>query len=145
MGLTGGAGAGGSNPGMMSGAGAGGASAGGGVGTAGTAKDFNSLISGRGSGGGDPGAGTAGAAGNRLGGTPRGLGDGERTTTNQAAPAETKEKPPRYEFVVLFFWSEDVPSDKLMGFAAPDPTASSQQSSGGAGGGAGLPGKGAGK
>jgi type IV pilus assembly protein PilM len=145
MGLTGGAGAGGgSSPGMMANA-PGGAGAGGGVGSAGTAKDFNSLISGRGSGGGELGAGAAGAAGNRLGGTPRGLGDGERTTTNQAAPAETKEKPPRYEFVVLFFWSEDVPSDKLMGFNAPDPTASSQQSSGGASGGAGLPGKGAGK
>jgi type IV pilus assembly protein PilM len=155
----GGAGAGAGSPNMMGGmtggmtgvAGGGGSttppagSSGGGIGSAGTAKDFSSLISGRSSSGGpEVGTGTTGTAGTRLAG-PRGLqGEGDRTTTTQPAAAATKEKPPRYEFVVLFFWNEDTPSDKLMSFNPPDPSVSSQQGSGG-GGGAGLPGKGAGK
>ena len=119
----------------------GGAGGGAGGGTAGTAKDFSSLLTSRGGGGGGEMGMSGGAGGVKgpLTGGPRGpMLDNERSTTTPAAtPAatpETKEKPPRYEFVVLFFWNEDLPSDKLMNFTAPDPNAVSSQSTTPAGG-----------
>jgi type IV pilus assembly protein PilM len=138
-GMSGGGGAGasgGMGPGMMM-AGGTGTSGGGantsaapqgaGVAAGGFAKDFNSLISplgsgGPGGGGPDPGAGGT----NKLPlTTPRpAAGDTERTTAKPQAA--NKEKPDRYEFVVLMFWSEDTPSDELMSFTKPEPGAGAQ-------------------
>jgi hypothetical protein len=79
----------------------------------------------------------------RVGGAP--AVDVEKTTGASANTPAPKDKPERHEFVVLLFWNEDVPSDKLMSFVTPDPTASTGAGGAGAGGGTGLPGKGAGK
>jgi type IV pilus assembly protein PilM len=122
------------------------APAGAGVGSGGFSKDFNSLIVGRGGSGADMPMGgglTKGTGTARLGGAP--AVDGEKSTTATANTPAPKDKPERHEFVVLFFWTEDVPSDKLMSFVTPDPTASTGAGGASAGGGAGLPGKGAGK
>jgi hypothetical protein len=147
------------------GAGAGAATSGGGTsasGGVGVAKDFASLLSGR-SGGtagallssssgtttttpavggtGVPGnKGTAGVKGGVKGGAARPDADAPATTPEQAAA--DKEKPQRSEFVVLFFWQEPTPSDKLMGFKDQlDPNFSNGGTAGGGmmGGGGGLP------
>jgi type IV pilus assembly protein PilM len=159
MGMLGGAGMGGAGMtggmGVSGGAGAsggtgGGASASGGVGVA---KDFASLISGRSGGTGgallNPAAPAATATTTVGGGATPGKGtttlkgakpDADTTTQQTAAD---KEKPPRYEFVLLFFWQEQTPSDPLMQFKTPDPNFSSGASAAagggfGMGGGAGM-------
>jgi type IV pilus assembly protein PilM len=74
-----------------------------------------------------------GGAGTRLRG---GLAlDSSRETTAKTDETNKDDKPPRCEFVVLFFWQEPTPSDSLMQFKAPDPSAAA-----GAGGGAGATG-----
>lgn len=154
-GSTGGSGAG------ASGGSGGGASASGGVGVA---KDFASLLtSARGSGTGGallnpaaPAASAVAPAPNAGGGATPGKGttlkgnqarpDADNTASQQSAA--DKEKPPRYEFVVLLFWQEPTPSDNLMGFKEQlDPNFSSgagMATSGGfgMGGGAGMGGAG---
>jgi type IV pilus assembly protein PilM len=148
-GMTGGTGStGGSSTGMSGGAGA---SGGGGGGTAGTAKDFSSLITpsgGTGQGEMPLGAGAkvSGTGTARRGGAPAVDNDKPSTnTTNTTNTPAPKDKPDRFEFVVLFFWNEAVPSDPLMDFKQDLIQSSGSGGATTSGGGAGLPGKGAGK
>jgi type IV pilus assembly protein PilM len=144
-GMGGGAGAsGGMGPGMtMSGGmGASGGTAGGatssapqgaGAGTGGFAKDFNSLISPQGGGGQGGGADpVTGAATPKPTGTARStVREADRSATSgTTTKSEGKEKPPRYEFVVFFFWNEHTPSDELMQIDKPSANASAAQTGG---------------
>jgi len=122
-GMGGGTAAGGAGGTPGKGAGAGGGGAGGGSGSTGVASDWSALIS-------PHGGGSMGGPERLTASAPRsgGIGgkgamaspnDGGADTPAAKTHASATEKPDRYEFVVLFFWQENVPSDSLMGFKAP--------------------------
>src|SRR5262249_26774445 len=86
---------------------------------------------------GGPGAGGGFLPGARGAGPRPGAVGPSATVDRQPAKADAdRNKPPRTEFVVLFFWKEATPSDDLMGFKAPEPDAGGAVGGGGMMGGA---------
>ena len=96
----------------------------------GAASEFTSLISGSSAGGGGGGPEVVGGAKpgqkSAMGGgptpKPTGVGGASETGATSTPTTAAKDKPDRYEFVVLFFWRENTPSDDLMTFKKPDPS-----------------------